>query len=168
MIEELTLRQNDTGVYLSAYRLDASTGIAGVILQFRPAAAVLLAPTSAKPGTTWPFDLGTSADGCATAKGTGEVLDPGDGTSTLVRRFRLTTSLHTVGPALCVALEGERTEEIRHPVNTLLPNEIDSDMRGTVAGGPFTARTRATRAAGPQGGTAQELRPAPAAQRIRT
>lgn len=147
MVEELTLSHatglTGAGVYISAYRLDASSGFAGVILEFSPTSPVMLTPTAARAGTRWTFDLGTSADGCATAKGFGEVLD--DATATSVRRFRQTTTVHTVGPALCVPIEGERTQEIRHPAHSLLPTQIDSDLRGTVGGAPFTATTTAIR-----------------------
>lgn len=164
MVEELTLDRREAGpagpgVYMTAYRLDASTGFAGVILEFAPTSPVLLTPAGAEPGTTWLFDLGTSADGCAAASGSGEVVDPGEGP---VRRFRLTTTLVTVGPALCVAIQGERTQEIRHPAGSLLPIRIDSDMKGRVGGAPFTATTRATRPADP---ATVASRPAVAADR---
>jgi hypothetical protein len=164
-VEELTLRQAAAGIYVSAYRLDASTGIAGVILEFTPTAPILLTPTAAKAGTTWPFDLGTSTDGCATAKGTGQLIDAGNATGT--RQFRLTTTLHTVGPAFCVAIEGDRTEEIRHPTEAMLPTEIDSDLRGRVGGVPFTATTKARRPPGSAGGAATALHPAVVAARVR-
>lgn len=168
MVEELTLDRREAGpagagVYMTAYRLDASTGFAGVILEFAPASPVLLTPAAAPPGTTWRFDLGTSADGCAAATGTGEVLDPDAGSA--VRRFRLTTTLVTVGPALCVAIAGERTQEIRHPAASLLPIRIDSDMRGRVGAAPFTATTRATRASDAADGASRPARPAVAAVR---
>lgn len=142
MVEELTLSQDEAGIHLSTYRLDASTGIAGVILEFEPTEPVLLTPIAGNAGTIWPFDLGTSADGCATATGTGELLESAGAAN---RRFRLTTTVRTVGPAFCVAIEGERTQEISHPAESLLPTRIASDLRGRVGGVPFTAVTRATR-----------------------
>jgi hypothetical protein len=143
LIEELTLRREKDGIYLSAYRLDASTGIAGVVLVFKPDSPVLLTPAGGTAGTTWRFDLGTSTDGCATAKGVGALLDAGDARS--ARTFRLSTTLQTVGSAGCVQLDGERVQEISHPRQQLLPTLIDSNLRGTVAGVAFRATTEATR-----------------------
>lgn len=163
LIEELTLRREKDGVYLSAYRLDASTGIAGVILEFAPDSPVLLTPAGGKAGTTWRFDLGTSKDGCATAKGVGALLDAGDATSS--RKFRLSTTLETVGSANCVQLDGERVQEISHPTEELLPTLIDSNLRGTVAGVAFKAATEATRA--PSDTDTQASRPALTSDRVR-
>lgn len=164
LIEELTLRREKTGVYLSAYRLDASTGIAGVILEFKPDSPVLLTPAGGKAGTTWRFDLGTSTDGCATAKGIGALLDAGDANSS--RKFRLSTTLKTVGSASCVQLDGQREQEISHPTEELLPTLIDSNLSGTVAGVAFKATTAATRAPS-DGDVAQAPRQSVAADRAR-
>lgn len=164
LIEELTLSRSDAGVQLSAYRLDASTGIAGVILEFAPAAPVLLTPSTGRSGTTWPFDLGISADGCAKAKGIGELLDPGRGTGD--RLFRVTTTVRTVGPASCIALEGDRVQDISHPTTSLLPTRIESDLRGTVAGVAFKATTDATRSQ-PAGDTTGALQRIVAVDRVR-
>ncbi len=141
LVEELTLRTEPAGVYMAAYRLDASTGIAGVILEFAPNKPVLLTPTAGKPGMTWPFDLGTSGDGCSAAKGVGELL-PGSASTHI---FRLTTTVRTVGPASCVQIAGKRVQEITYPKASFLPTRIDSDLQGKVAGVPFKAATDATR-----------------------
>lgn len=161
LIEELTLHREKSGVSISAYRLDASTGLAGVILEFKPKKPVLLTPGGGKAGSTWSFDLGTSTDGCATANGEGVLVDVGDDAS--ARKFRLTSTLRTVGPASCVQLNGERVQEISHPTDRLLPILIDSNLQGTVAGVAFKATTAATRSASAQ--TAS--RPEPAADRVR-
>ncbi|MGQ0847261.1 MAG: hypothetical protein ACT4QF_24340 [Sporichthyaceae bacterium] len=144
IVEELTLRQDNAGAHLTAYRLDASTGIAGVILEFAPERPALLSPSAGRAGTTWRFDLGTSEDGCATAKGVGTLLDPGSASS--LRTFQITTTVRTVGPASCIQLNGERTQEIGHPRDSLLPTTIDSDLQGTVAGVAFAATIAAERA----------------------
>ncbi|MGQ0468155.1 MAG: hypothetical protein ACT4QG_22915 [Sporichthyaceae bacterium] len=162
LIEELTLRRQKAGVALSAYRLDASTGLAGVILEFNPDKPVLLTPSGGNAGSTWSFDLGTSTDGCATADGEGVLLDEGKGSA--LRMFRLTTTLRTVGSASCVRLEGERVQEISHPANLMLPNLIDSTLEGTVAGVAFKANTAATRS--PAKGQVAS-RPALATDRVR-
>lgn len=145
LIEELTMRREKAGVSISAYRLDASTGLAGVILEFKPKKPVLLTPAAGRTGDTWRFDLGTSTDGCATADGEGVLLDTGSGSS--ARKFRLTSTLRTVGSASCVQLNGERMQEISHPSDLLLPILIDSNLEGTVAGVAFKASTAATRSA---------------------
>lgn len=159
LIEELTLRREKAGVSISAYRLDASTGLAGVILEFKPKKAVLLTPAGGKAGTTWSFDLGTSTDGCATANGEGVLIDAGDHSS--ARKFRLSSTLRTVGAASCVQINGERVQEISHPTDRLLPILIDSNLQGTVAGVAFKATTAATRSS--SGNAAS--RPVPASDR---
>lgn len=162
LIEELTMRRQTAGVALLAYRLDASTGLAGVILEFKPQRPVLLTPIGGEAGSTWRFDLGTSTDGCATAEGVGALLDAGDGSS--ARKFRLEATLRTVGAASCVQINGERVQEIAHPSDLLLPTLIDTNLQGTVAGVAFKAGTAATRS--PSSGAApQSSRPAMAADR---
>ncbi|MGQ0624864.1 MAG: hypothetical protein ACT4PP_09505 [Sporichthyaceae bacterium] len=155
LIEELTMSSSPGGVYLSAYRLDASTGIAGVILEFAPPEPVLLTPAAGKAGRTWRFDLGRSKDGCSTATAKGELIDPGDPASAKsVRHFRLTTTVRTDGPASCVQVTGARIQDIHHGATSMLPIKLDSDLQGDVAGVAFTATTRSTRTG--EGGSARE------------
>ncbi len=146
IIEELTLARQADGVYLSAYRMDASTGLAAVVLEFAPPTPVLLEPDIAKAGQTWEFDL-ESKDGC-TAAHTAAVLvsegKPGaDGTNSL-RHVRLTTTLKTIGPPTCAAISAKRVQDTYHPAGVALPTRIDNDLSGSLGAVPVKSDTQAT------------------------
>lgn len=145
IIEELTLSRQADGIYMSAYRIDGSTGIAAVVLEFAPPTPVLLEPDGAKPGQTWKFDL-ESKDGC-TAAHTDAVLvsdakPGGDGTTSL-RHVRLTTTLRTIGPPTCAAVSAKRVYDTYHAAGAALPTRIDSDLSGTLGGIPVKSDTQA-------------------------
>lgn len=145
IIEELTLGRQDDGVYLSAYRLDASTGIAAIVLEFAPATPVLLEPDGARPGQTWAFDL-ESKDGCAAARTEGVLVSEarsGEGAASL-RHIRLTTTLKTIGPPTCPAVTAKRIQDTYHAAGTLLPTRLDSDLSGSLGAIPVKANTKAT------------------------
>jgi len=134
------------GVYLHTYRLDASTGLAGLILEFKPTQPVLFEPDKLAAGQTWKFEL-TSTDGCARASSTLEAIEVG-----ATRHIRLATALSTVGPSSCTAVTGQRVQELEHPAAQVLPTRIDSDLHGTMAGIPVKATTRASDPTGPKPG----------------
>ncbi|MBA3743421.1 hypothetical protein [Sporichthya sp.] len=145
IIEELTLVRRDDGVYLSAYRLDASTGIAAVVLEFAPPAPVLLEPDAAKVGQPWSFDL-ESTDGCSTAHTEGTLVSeakPGSGSASL-RHVRFTQNLKTIGPPTCPAVTAKRVQDTYHGAGVALPTRIDSDLNGTLGAVPVKANTQAT------------------------
>lgn len=149
IIEELTLHRQDDGIYLSAYRLDVSTGLAGLILEFAPKAPVLLAPDRAGPGQRWEFDL-ESADGCATAHTEGVVIADGQGGGKAVARHLRLTSVVTSTPLpACPPVAAERVQDIHHPMGLFLPSRSDSDLDGTLAGVPAAATSRAALDSGP-------------------
>ena len=146
IIDEITLSRQIDGIYMSAYRLDASTGIAAVVLEFAPPSPVLLEPDAAKPGQTWKFDL-ESTDRC-TAAHTDAVLvsdakPGGDGTTSL-RHVRLTTTLRTVGPPTCPAVNAKRVQDIYHAAGAALPTRIDSNLTGSLGAVPVRSDTQAT------------------------
>lgn len=145
IIEELTLSRQADGIYMSAYRIDASTGIAAVVLEFAPPSPVLLEPDGAKPGQTWKFDL-ESEDGC-TAAHTDAVLvsdaKPGGEGATSLRHVRLTTTLRTIGPPTCAAVNAKRVQDTYHAVGAALPTRIDSDLSGTLGAVPVSSDTQA-------------------------
>lgn len=143
IVDDLTLTRQDDGVYLSAYRLDASTGLAEVALDFAAPTPVLFTPDDGPAGRAWSFDL-KSTDGCATAHGAGSVVTPGSATAP--RHFKLTLTLRSVGPATCVALTGKRVFDFFHPVGALLPSRLDAVLAGRLAGVPVDSDTRATTA----------------------
>jgi hypothetical protein len=145
--EELTLARGADGVYLHTYRLDASTGLAGLILEFKPAQPVLFEPDKLAAGQTWHFDL-TSTDGCSKAASTLEAIEVG-----ATRHIRLATALSTVGPSSCTAVDGQRVQELEHPAAQVLPTRISSDLHGTMAGIPVKATTRAGDPTGPKPAT---------------
>lgn len=145
IIEELTLARQTDGVYLSAYRFDVSTGVAGAILEFAPPSPVLLEPDMAAPGRTWRFEM-QSTDGCAASRTDGAVISagkPGAGKAA-VRHVRLTTTLRSTGPATCPPLAATRVQDIYHPLGALLPTRLDSELAGSLAGVPAKATTQAT------------------------
>ncbi len=145
IIEELTLGRQDDGVYLSAYRLDGSTGIAAIVLEFSPPSPVLLEPDAAKPGQSWSFDM-ESKDGCTTAHTEGVLVSEakaGGGTASL-RHIRLTQTLKTVGPPTCPAVTAKRVQDTYHAVDVALPTRIDSDLNGSLGAVPVKANTQAT------------------------
>ena len=145
IIEESTLSRQADGIYLSAYRIDASTGISAVVLEFAPPSPVLLEPDGAKPGQTWKFDL-ESKDGC-TAAHTDAVLvsdaKPGGDGATSLRHVRLTTTLRTIGPPTCAAVSAKRVLDTYHAVGAALPTRIDSDLSGTLGAVPVKSDTQA-------------------------
>jgi hypothetical protein len=145
IIEELTLSRQADGIYLSAYRIDGSTGIAAVVLEFAPPSPVLLEPDGAKPGQTWKFDL-ESKDGC-TASHTDAVLvsdaKPGGDGATSLRHVRLTTTLRTIGPPTCAAVSAKRVYDTYHATGAALPTRIDSDLSGTLGAVPVKSDTQA-------------------------
>jgi hypothetical protein len=145
--EELTLARGPDGVYLRTYRLDASTGLAGLILDFKPAQPVLFEPDKLAAGQTWKFDL-ISTDGCAKASSTLEAIEVG-----ATRHIRLATALSTVGPSSCTAVTGQRVQELEHPAAQVLPTRISSDLHGTMAGIPVKATTSASDPTGPKPAT---------------
>ncbi|HEY2832031.1 MAG TPA: hypothetical protein VGJ14_06370 [Sporichthyaceae bacterium] len=145
--EELTLARGADGVYLHTYRLDASTGLAGLILEFNPAQPVLFEPDKLAAGQTWKFDL-TSTDGCARASTTLEAIEVG-----AIRHIRLATALSTVGPSSCTAVTGQRVQDLEHPAAQVLPTRISSDLHGTMAGIPVKATTTASNPTGPKPAT---------------
>ncbi|HUR74195.1 MAG TPA: hypothetical protein VMZ00_07955 [Sporichthya sp.] len=145
MIEEITLGRQDDGVYLSAYRLDASTGIAAIVLEFAPAAPVLLEPDIGKPGQTWAFDM-ESKDGCASVHTEGVLVSeakPGGAAAAALRHIRLTQNLKTVGPPTCPSVTAKRVQDFYHAAGVALPNRIDSDLSGTLGAIPVKATTQA-------------------------
>jgi hypothetical protein len=144
-IEELTLSRQDDGIYLSNYRLDASTGIAAVVLEFAPSAPGLLEPDTAKAGQTWSFDM-ESKDGCASAHTEGVLVSDakaGSGASAL-RHVRLTTTVKTIGPPTCAAVTAKRVQDTYHVAGAALPNRIDQDLSGTLGAVPVKNNTSAT------------------------
>jgi hypothetical protein len=146
MIEEITLGRQDDGVYLSAYRLDASTGIAAIVLEFAPATPVLLEPDTGKPGQTWKFDM-ESKDGCAAVHTEGVLVSeakPGGTGAAALRHIRLTQTVKTVGPPTCPSVNAKRVQDLYHTAGTALPNRIDSDLNGTLGAVPVKANTQAT------------------------
>jgi hypothetical protein len=145
--EELTLARGADGVYLHTYRLDASTGLAGLILEFKPDQPVLFEPDKLAAGQTWKFDL-TSTDGCNRAGTTLEAIEVG-----ATRVIRLATALSTIGPSSCTAVTGQRVQELEHPAAQVLPTRISSDLHGTMAGIPVKATTRASEPTGPKPAT---------------
>lgn len=147
IVEDLTLTRQDDGIYLSGYRLDASTGIAEVALDFAAPTPVLFTPDGGPAGRAWSFDL-KSTDGCATAHGEGVVVAPGSATAP--RHFKLTLALRSVGPATCVALTGKRVFDFIHPVGALLPSRLDAVLDGRLAGVPVQSDTEATAAPAPK------------------
>lgn len=146
IIEEMTLSRQADGVYLSAYRLDASTGIAAVVLEFAPPTPVLLEPDGAKAGQTWKFDL-ESKDGC-TAAHTDAVLvsdaKPGGEGPASLRHVRLTTTMRTIGPPTCAAVNAKRVQDTYHATGAALPTRIDSDLSGSLGAVPVKTDTQAT------------------------
>lgn len=145
IIEEFTLVRQDDGVYLSAYRMDASTGIAAIVLEFAPPSPVLLEPDAAKVGQPWSFDL-ESKDGCSTVHTEGVVVSeakPGSGPSSL-RHIRLTQNLKTIGPPTCPAVTAKRVQDTYHSAGVALPARIDSDLNGSLGAVPVKANTQAT------------------------
>jgi hypothetical protein len=144
LTEELTLARGADGMYLHHYRLDASTGLAGLILEFNPDQPLLFEPDKVAPGDTWKFDM-TSTDGCARASSTAEAIEVGT-----TRHIQLTTSLSTVGPSSCSAVSGQRVQDFRHPAAQILPSRIDSDLHGSMANIPVKATTRADNPTGPK------------------
>jgi len=146
MIEEITLGRQEDGVYLSAYRLDASTGIAAIVLEFAPVTPVLLEPDTGKPGQTWSFDM-ESKDGCASVHTEGVLVSEakagGNGAAAL-RHVRLTQNVKTIGPATCPAVTAKRVQDFYHAAGAALPNRIDSDLNGTLGAVPVKANTQAT------------------------
>jgi hypothetical protein len=145
--EELTLARGPDGMYLHTYRLDASTGLAGLILEFKPNQAVLFEPDKLAAGQSWNFDL-TSTDGCAKASTTVEAITVG-----AIRHLRLATTLSTIGPSSCTAVTGQRVQQLEHPAAQILPTRIDSDLHGTMAGIPVKATTSASNPTGPKPAT---------------
>jgi hypothetical protein len=146
MIEEITLGRQDNGVYLSAYRLDASTGIAAIVLEFAPTAPVLLEPDTAKPGQSWSFDM-ESTDGCASVHSEGVLVSeakPGATAAAALRHIRLTQNVKTIGPPTCPAVTAKRVQDIYHAAGAALPTRIDSDLNGTLGAVPVKANTQAT------------------------
>jgi hypothetical protein len=146
MIEEITLGRQDDGVYLSAYRLDASTGIAAIVLEFAPTAPVLLEPDTAKPGQTWSFDM-ESKDGCASVHTEGVLVSeakPGGTAAATLRHVRLTQNVKTVGPPTCPSVTAKRVQDFYHVARAAFPNRIDSDLNGTLGAVPVKANTQAT------------------------
>jgi hypothetical protein len=144
IIEELTLGRQDAGIYMSAYRLDASTGIAAVVLEFAPASPVLLEPDAVKAGQPWSFDL-ESKDGCVSAHTDGVLVaepKPGAGTAAM-RHVRLTTTLKTIGPPTCPAVTAKRVQDLYHASGVALPARMDSDLSGTLGAVPVKANTQA-------------------------
>jgi hypothetical protein len=134
LIEELTLARRADGLYLSAYHLQAAGSVAAVDLTFNPTPAVLLVPDTQR---SWSFDM-TSADGCvkthtaATASGTG------------ARQVHLATQAGSTGKAGCESMDAKRTQDIRFPGTSYLPNRIDTELSGHMGGGAASARYRAT------------------------
>lgn len=145
IVEDLMLTRQDGGVYLSGYRLDASTAIAEVILDFATPTPVLFTPDGGAVGRTWSFDL-KSKDGCAAAHGEGVVATTG--TAAAPRHFKLSIALKAIGPATCVALTGKRVLNFYHPVGALLPSRLDAVLDGRLAGVPVQSDTHATSAPG--------------------
>jgi hypothetical protein len=145
--EELTLARGADGVYLHTYRLDASTGLAGLILEFKPDQPVLFEPDKLAAGQSWNFDL-TSTDGCAKATTTLEAITVG-----AIRHIRLATTLTTIGPSSCTAVTGQRVQQLEHPAAQIMPTLIESDLHGTMAGIPVKATTRASDPTGPKPAT---------------
>jgi hypothetical protein len=143
LVEEFTLTRDADGIHLHTYRLDASTGTAGVILDFQPSAPLLFEPDRAATGQTWEFDM-TSTDGCASSHTTATMVAAGGPGS--LRHLRLHSDLNTIGPVSCIPVHGQRTEDLYHPSNAVLPSRIDSDLSGTLAGIPVRATTSATTA----------------------
>lgn len=146
IIEEMTLSRQADGVYMSAYRLDASTGIAAVVLEFAPPTPVLLEPDGAKAGQTWKFDL-ESKDGCTLAH-TDAVLvsdaKPDSEGPASLRHVRLTTTMRTVGPPTCAAVNAKRVQDTYHATGAALPTRIDSDLSGSLGAVPVKTDTQAT------------------------
>jgi hypothetical protein len=146
IIEELTLARQADGIYLSAYRLDASTGIAAVVLEFAPPTPVLLEPDAGKAGQTWEFDL-ESKDGCAAAH-TAAVLvsagKPGGDGANALRHVRLTTTLKTIGPPTCASISAKRVQDTYHAPAAALPTRIDNDLSGSLGAIPVRMDTQAT------------------------
>jgi hypothetical protein len=134
LIEQLTLTRRADGLYLSGYHLQAAGSVAAVDLMFNPTPAVLLVPDGQR---SWTFDM-TSADGCvkthtaANASGTGS------------RQVHLATQAAGTGKSGCEAMDAKRTQDIRFPGTSYLPNRIDTDLSGHMGGGTAAARLRAT------------------------
>lgn len=145
--EELTLARGADGMYMHTYRLDASTGLAGLILEFKPDQPVLFEPDKLAAGQSWNFDL-TSTDGCAKASTTLEAIEVG-----AIRHIRLATTLSTIGPSSCTAVSGQRVQQLEHPAAQILPTRIESDLHGTMAGIPVRATTSASNPTGPKPAT---------------
>ncbi|WP_028984878.1 hypothetical protein [Sporichthya polymorpha] len=146
IIEEMTLARQSDGVYLSAYRIDASTGLAAIVLEFAPPTPVLLEPDDAKAGQTWEFDL-ESKDGCAAAHTAAVLVSEGkpgaDGVNS-VRHVRMTTTLRTIGPPTCPAINAKRVQDTYHPAGVALPARIDNNLSGSLGAVPVKSDTRAT------------------------
>lgn len=143
LLEELTLGRQADGIYLSGYRLEASSGIAGVTLAFTPPKPVLLEPDRAKPGQTWSYDL-ESTDGCQAAHVDAVLVSDAKVASAGSRHVRLTTTVRTVGPPTCPSISAKRVQDNYHPAAALLPSRMDSDLQGSLAGIPVRADTEAT------------------------
>jgi hypothetical protein len=133
LVEEFTLARGPDGIYLRTYRLDASTGTAGIVLDFAPTTPVLFEPDRAQAGRSSEFDM-TSSDGCTQAHSTVTIVAAGD-RSTL-RHLRMDSTLRTTGPVSCIA------------GSAVLPSRIDSELHGTLAGFPAQAKSSAVAAGG--------------------
>ncbi|HEX3610350.1 MAG TPA: hypothetical protein VHU88_01560 [Sporichthyaceae bacterium] len=145
LVEEFTLARGPDGIYLRTYRLDASTGTAGIVLDFAPTTPVLFEPDRAQAGRSSEFDM-TSSDGCTQAHSTVTIVAAGD-RSTL-RHLRMDSTLRTTGPVSCIAVSGERVEDLYHSGSAVLPSRIDSELHGTLAGFPAQAKSSAVAAGG--------------------
>jgi|GEM_PF-4003015 len=140
VVEEFTLARGPDGIYLRTYRLDASTGSAGLILDFVPTAPVLFEPDHAETGHSSEFEM-TSTDGCTRARTTVTMVSAGDRNT--VRHLSMDSTLRTIGPVSCIAVSGERVEDLYHSGSDVLPTQIDSELHGTLAGIPVRATSHA-------------------------
>jgi hypothetical protein len=140
VVEEITLARGPAGIYLRTYRLDASTGSAGLILDFAPSAPVLFEPDHAETGRSSEFDM-TSTDGCTRAHTTVTMVAAGDRNTP--RHLSMDSTLRTIGPVSCIAVSGERVEDLYHSGSDVLPTQIDSELHGTLAGIPVQATSHA-------------------------
>ncbi len=142
--EQYTVVRRGEAVLAKSIRFEQAGEFGSLVLEFVPGRPVKLVPAKLDAGLEWGFDL-VSTNGCALVRTTVLALAPaGTRPSGKVGRLRFVSTLRTTDKLGCLQISAERTQEF-HFGATPLPARVDTEISGSVAGLPISARTTAIR-----------------------
>jgi hypothetical protein len=146
-VEVLTLSAQDDGLHLLGYRVDHTTSLGSLTLDFLPGGDPVFLPHNLSPGQGWSFDL-RSRDGCTTAHTTATAKRMAEDTTVEGAPVKadvvaLSTVVTSSGAAGCASLDLRLERTSWFSRESRLPYRDERRLDGRYAGFPVRSETTA-------------------------